>query len=281
MSLMRAIENATVRTLLPRAERERLKGLAVQDAGHGYDLLGMHPDSVAFAKALARFPYERWFRVISHGAEHIPKTGAAVLACNHSGMLPIDGTMVVIDVLEHTDPPRLPRAIGDAFIPFLPWLGTAFSRAGMVSGSRGNFRYLLDSGELVLVFPEGVPGISKGFKKRYQLQEWRVGHVELAIRHRAPVIPVAVIGAEESWIQIAKLEGFHLFGAPFLPVPLTPFPLPVRFHIYYGEPLALHERWTYDEALDPNVARAAADLVKGEVQALIERGLRQRKGWFR
>ena len=281
MSLATFFQSTATRALLPKTERARLTGLRINDAGHGYDVLGLQPASVAAAVALLRPIYEGWFRVQSHGAEHIPEQGAAILAANHSGMLPIDAVMITLDAIRHTTPPRVPRSVGEAFIPFLPWLGTALSRAGMVSGSRGNFRHLLDTGELVLVFPEGVPGISKGFAHRYELQEWRVGHVELAIRHRAPVIPVAVIGAEESWMQVAKLERVHPFGAPFLPIPLTPFPLPVRYHIHYGEPLRLYEQFSYDEALDPEVARTAADLVKAEVEKLIERGRQQRSGWFR
>ena len=163
----------------------------------------------------------------------------------------------------------------------MPWVGAMFSRVGVVSGTRGNFRHLLETGELVLVFPEGTPGIGKGFRKRYQLQQWRVGHAELALRHRAPVIPMALIGAEESWPQLARIDGFHLFGVPFMPLPLAPFPLPTHLHVYYGEPLVLHERYPPDEADDPEVAGAAAAEVKAAVAALIERGLREREGVFR
>ena len=89
--------------LLPRRERERLSKLRFRDAGHGYDVLGLQPDALIAAVGASRFLYDRYFRVSSHGAEHIPVDGAAVLACNHSGMLPIDGAMIVQDVLEHTD----------------------------------------------------------------------------------------------------------------------------------------------------------------------------------
>ncbi len=267
--------------LLPRRERERLAHLRFHDAGHGYDLLGLEPDALVAAVAASNFLYERYFRVSSHGAEHIPAEGAAVLACNHSGYLAVDGVVVVMDVLRHTDPPRVARAIGDLFIPHMPWIGAMFSRVGVVNGTRGNVRHLLESGELVLVFPEGTPGIGKGFRKRYQLQEWRVGHVELALRHRVPVVPVAVIGAEESWAQVARIDRVHLFGAPFLPVPATPFPLPTHHHVYYGEPVRLYERYPPDDADDPAVANAAAAEVKAAVAALIERGLEEREGVFR
>jgi 1-acyl-sn-glycerol-3-phosphate acyltransferase len=256
------------------------KNLLFRDAGHGYDVFGMHPRAVGIGVGLARIAHRRYFRVRNDGLEHLPSRGAAILAANHSGMLPIDAAMIITDVVLGTSPPRVPRAVGDLFIPLLPFLGTAFARMGMVSGSRANIRHLLESEELLLVFPEGVPGISKGFRKRYELQSWRVGHAQLAIRHGVPVIPIAVIGAEEAWPQLARIEGFHLFGAPFLPIPATPFPLPVRYHIHYGAPICLHERWSAEQADDPDTVDEAAAVIKDAVQALIRSALASRNGWF-
>jgi len=275
------LKQRLARSVLPVAERRRLASLEFRDAGHGFDALGLDPVSVAAFYGACLPVYERYFRVTSHGTDHIPRRGAAILASNHSGLLPIDAAMLLLDVLRHTSPPRIPRAVGDVFIPFMPWVGTVFSRLGMVSGCRANVHHLLTHGELVLVFPEGARGIGKGFGKRYQLQEWHVGHAELALEHSAVVVPVAVIGAEESWPQLARLDGVHAFGAPFLPVPATPIPMPVHFHVHYGAPIALHERWAPERADDPDVARQAADLVRDAVQALIARGLASRRGLFR
>jgi 1-acyl-sn-glycerol-3-phosphate acyltransferase len=246
------------------------------DAGHGYDAFGFHPEALAAGMRLAAPLYDHYFRVQSDGVEGLPENGPCILAANHSGLLPIDAVMIVVDVARHTHSQRVPRAIGDLFIPLMPWIGTAMSRMGMVSGTAANVRRLLERGELLLIFPEGTGGIGKGFRKRYQLQTWRVGHAELAIRHRAPVVPVAVIGAEEAWPQVGRLDRIHPFGAPFLPIPLTPFPLPMRLGISYGRPLALHERWSPDRADDPAVAQEAGAIVRGEVDALICAGRRRR-----
>jgi 1-acyl-sn-glycerol-3-phosphate acyltransferase len=275
------VKHQLVRGVVPAAERRRLADLEFRDAGHGFDVLGLDPVSVTAFYGACLPIYERYFRVASHGSEHIPQKGAAILAANHSGLLPIDAAMLLVDVLRHTSPPRVPRAVGDVFIPLMPWVGTVFSRLGMVSGSHANVRHLLDHGELVLVFPEGTRGIGKGFGKRYQLQEWHVGHAELALEHAVMVIPVAVVGAEESWPQLARLDRIHAFGAPFLPIPATPLPLPTRFHVHDGSPIALHERWAPGRADDPRVAREAADMVRDAVQALIARGLASRRGLFR
>ena len=133
-----------------------------------------------------------------------------------------------------------------------------------------------------MIFPEGVPGIGKPFSERYQLQDWRVGHAELAIRHSAPVIPVAFIGPEEQMPQMARLERFgKVLGLPYLPIPASPIPLPVRYHIHYGEPIALHQDYRPEQADDPEVVNEAAHRVKTAVQGLIERGLEIREGVFR
>jgi len=265
---------------LSSADRARLRQLRFDDAGHGYDRFGLSPDFVGAALRIGLPVYEHYFRVVSHGAEHLPREGAAILAPNHSGTLPFDGAMLYVDVYRHTDPPRVPRVIADLFVPMLPIVGTLFARCGVVSGALHNVEHLLERGELIVVFPEGTPGIGKTWKERYQLKAWRVGHVQLAIRHRVPVVPVAIIGAEEAWPLVARVSWFHLFNAPFLPVPATPLPMPARFHVHYGAPIALHERWGPDEADDPRVARTAAEIVKCAVAELISEGLRTRRGVF-
>jgi 1-acyl-sn-glycerol-3-phosphate acyltransferase len=261
------------------AVRDRARRLKFNDTGHGYDPFGLSPEYVALGDAIAAPVYEKYFRVESHGSENIPKSGAAVLAGNHSGTLPFDGAMLWMDVLRHTEPPRVPRAIADYFVPSLPWVSTLFARCGVVGGSRGNARTLLENGELLMIFPEGVPGISKPFKDRYKLQEWRQGHCELAIRHRAPVVPVGIVGAEEQMPQIARLPGFG--PLPLIPIPATLLPLPVKYHIWYGAPLRFDLEYTPDDADDPATVRAAALRVKAAVQELLERGLRERKGIFK
>jgi 1-acyl-sn-glycerol-3-phosphate acyltransferase len=263
------------RTLVPPGLLRRIDALRHDDRGHGYDRFGMHRDWVALAAALTRSLYEHWFRVTAIGVEHIPRSGPAILAANHSGTLPFDAMMIWADVLRHTDPPRAPRAVLDHFVTKLPFFSTVFTRAGAVGGSRGNLHALLDDGELILLFPEGVPGIGKDFRERYRLQLWRVGHAELAIHHGAPIVPVAVVGAEEQMPQIARLKT-PLFGAPYLPIALTPFPLPVHYRIYYGEPIPVAERYHPGESDVPAAVEELAQEVCDRVRALLELGLASR-----
>ncbi|MBX3251838.1 MAG: glycerol acyltransferase, partial [Myxococcales bacterium] len=124
----------------------------------------------------------------------------------------------------------------------------------------------------------GVPGISKRYSERYELREFRTGHAELAIRFGATVVPTALVGAEEQMPQLARLP-IPLFGAPFLPLPATPFPLPVRYHLRYGAPIRFEEPPTRSD--EPAVIRRAAARVQEAVAALLDEGLAERKGIFR
>jgi 1-acyl-sn-glycerol-3-phosphate acyltransferase len=251
------------------------------DAGHGFDVFGLHPPALASAVAASAPLYERYFRVDSRGAERIPATGPAILIANHAGILPVDGAILCLDVLRRTDPPRIPRPISDHFVPRIPVISTLFARLGVVSGTRANVRHLLDQDELIAIWPEGVTGPAKSFRKRYQLQHWRVGFAELAIRHRAPVVPVAIVGAEESWPLATKLRRIHAFGAPYWPIPVAPLPLPTHYHLRYGSPLRLDHGYVAQDADDPAVVAAAAETARGALQQLIDDARRERRGIFR
>ena len=281
MPLPLPIVRRVARAIGGRAVRDRAERLCFADAGHGYDRFGMHPDYVALGESLAGPAYDHYFRVQSYGAHHIPASGPAILAGNHSGTLPLDGAMLFVDVLRHTHPPRAARPVADYFVLTLPVVATLFARSGVVSGSRGNARALLEAGELLMIFPEGVPGIGKPFSERYRLQTWTRGHCELAIRHSAPVIPVGIVGAEEQMPQIARIPVPRGWAIPYIPVPATPVPLPVRYHIHYGEPLPFHLEYRPEQADDPDIVAEAATRVSVEVERLIARGLAARKGIFR
>lgn len=267
--------------LLDERLRERVRRLPLRDDGHGWDRFGMHRDWVALSLAITRPLYERYFRVVHHGIENASRHPQAVFASNHSGTLPLDAMMIWHDLVRCSEPPIVPRVVVDHFVTALPGVSVLFTRAGAVGGSRGNFHEILRHGESILVFPEGVPGIGKPFKDRYTLQKWREGHAELAIRHRVPVVPVAVIGAEEQMPQLGRVRGISMFGAPYLPITATPVPLPVRYHIWYGEPICVHCQHPPEAADDPEIVAEAARRVGDVVQDLIFRGLREREGVFR
>jgi 1-acyl-sn-glycerol-3-phosphate acyltransferase len=250
------------------------------DEGYGFDVFGLHPASLAGAAAAAAPIYERYFRVDSQGAEQIPAEGPAILVANHGGVLPVDAAMLCLDVVRRTDPPRIPRAITDHFVRGLPLVSTLFARVGVVSGTRTNVKLLLERGELIAIWPEGVSGPAKPFSERYKLQRWNVGFAELAIRYRAPVVPVAIVGAEESWPIAARLRA-RVFGAPYLPIPASPLPLPARYYLRYGEPIHLDRDYSNGDADDPELVAAGAMRVRTALEALLASTLAARPGVFR
>lgn len=107
------------------------------------------------------------------------------------------------------------------------------NRLGAVRAHPENAVRLLEEGRPVIVFPEGFLGISKPFTQRYQLKRFgRGGYIKLALKLKVPIVPVAIVGAEESMPLLAKLPG-GMFGLPYLP--LTPPPLPARWRIRFSE----------------------------------------------
>ena len=156
------------------------------DEGYGYDVFGLHPPR-ARERGRAGAPlYERYFRVDSHGIEHIPAEGPAILVANHAGVLPVDGAMLCLDVL------RAPTRRGSrARSPTTSSRGCRWSarcsRASAWSAARARTsRACSSAASSLAIWPEGVTGPAKRFRDRYRLQSWRVGFAELAIRHRAP-----------------------------------------------------------------------------------------------
>src|SRR5213079_3096321 len=110
---------------------------------------------------------------------------------------PVDGALIGAALFMDVEPPRFMRAMVEKWTQTLPFVSLLFARCGQVVGVPENAKHLLTNEEALLVFPEGMRGISKPFSKRYQLEEFGLGFMRLAIETRTPIVPVAVIGAEE------------------------------------------------------------------------------------
>lgn len=267
--------------LLDDEDRRRVAALARAACGEeAYDRFGLSVGSVRSAFPWFYALYRLWFRVRSEGHANLPAEGPAVLAGNHGGLLPFDGAMTVMDVLLHTDPPRLPRTIVERWAGSLPFVNVFFARVGQVVGTRENFADLLGQDQLVLVYPEGIAGIRKTIAHRYRLQSFHVGFVEEALRAGAPIVPVAVVGAEDQSPILFDVKPLaRRLGLPTLPItPTFPWlgpagllPYPVPYRIVYGEPLDVHERFGPDAADDARLVRYLANQVRREVQRLVDR----------
>ncbi len=209
------------------------------------DEFGYDPKFEDFVKPFFKFLYEKWWRVEVEGGENIPYEGRVLFVSNHSGTLPLDGAMIKYYVREVHPSHRDLRPLAENFVYYLPFIGTLMNRVGGVRACQENAEILLMRDEAVLVFPEGVKGIVKHFSKRYKLQRFgRGGFVKLAIRTKSPILPLAVVGAEEIYPVVAKLDTVgKLFHLPTLPIPLNLFllgpfffiPFPSKWFIRFGK----------------------------------------------
>ncbi|MDA8381083.1 MAG: lysophospholipid acyltransferase family protein [Actinomycetota bacterium] len=166
--------------------------------------------------------YRWWFRVEWEGIEKIPTTGGALLVANHAGAIPADAPVIMHGVERELGRPVY--GLADYFFRTFPLVGTLWSRVGGVTAHPDNaLRLLRDQGQLVLVFPEGTKGPSKSFQDRYRLRRFgRGGFIEIAMRAGVPVVPIAVVGAEESMPILFRLPGVaKAVGVPYLPVTLN------------------------------------------------------------
>ena len=250
------------------------------------DRWGYDEDFVTYILPIIGFLFNAYWRVEMTGLEHIPNQGRALLVSNHSGVLPMDGAMIAYGVRENHLTHRLVRTLVANWFPSLPFLSILMSKAGQVTAHPDNGRRLLSEDELALVFPEGYKGVAKRFRGRYKLARFgRGGYVRMAIEMQAPIIPVSVVGAEETYPMLADLKPMaRLLGFPFFP--LTPFfpwlgplgfiPIPSKWRIDIGEPI---DATQYDPALasNPIFVSELSDLIRTKIQDQINARLAQRK----
>ena len=248
----------------------------------GFDDWGLDPKTLQGSVGLAEWIYRKYFRVKVVHIDRIP-AGRALLVANHGGQLPIDGMLISLSVLLDGQPPRIARGMVEKWFPSLPFISTWFTRCGGMVGDTRNCRLLLDRDECVLVFPEGVKGSGKTIHDRYQLQPFGTGFLRLALETKAPIVPVAVIGCEETYPGLYNLKRLaKLIGAPYLPVtpffpllgPLGMVPLPTQVTLRYGKPIYFD---VHPDAPDSEVL-PLVEQVRAALNDEIQAGLKERGG---
>jgi 1-acyl-sn-glycerol-3-phosphate acyltransferase len=254
------------------------------------DEFGYDPRFTRTILPFFEFLYTMWWRVEASGVEQVPDQGPALIVANHSGVLPWDGVMINLAVRHEHPARRECRMLALDMFALLPFLAPLLAQSGAVRANQENGERLLRQGELVGVFPEGVKGVGKPFKERYRLARFgRGGFVRLALRTGAPIVPCAVVGAEEIHPKIASMDWLgRPLGLPYLPItptfpllgPLGVVPLPTKWSIDFADPIPM-DAYGPEGAEDPILVNRLSEQVRSTVQHMVDSRLaRRRSVWF-
>jgi len=265
------------------AARRRSKG------EYEVDEFGLDEGFLDLARPLFVFLYRKWWRVTTVGIENVPKEGGALLVANHSGVLPWDGAMVATAMWADAPQPRVVRTLHLDWFTQLPYVATLMLRTGQVLACPENAERLLKGGHLAAVFPEGVKGVGKLLKDRYKLARFgRGGFVKVALRSHAPIIPVSIVGAEEIYPNLMRVDWLGKpIGAPYMPItPTWPWfgllglvPLPTKWTIEFGKPIDT-SKFRERDAENFLVVQRLTNQVRDEIQATITKHVLRRESVF-
>lgn len=237
------------------------------------------------------FLFKTYFRVEVEGTSNIPDEGRCLLVGNHSGgPLPYDGVMLRTVLRREHEKQRELRWLAEDFIYYLPFVGAAMNRLGAVRACQENAERLLAEERLVAVFPEGAKGIGKLYKDRYRLQRFgRGGFIRLCLRTQTPIVPCAIVGAEEANPMLYRIEYMaKTLGIPYLPItptfpalgPLGLLPAPTKWRVVFGEPLSF-DGYGPEAADDDILVGRLAERVRTTIQGMLDRMVSARKSvWF-
>ena len=254
------------------------------------DEFGFDPDLTDHVLLAPLRPlFERWFRVEVRGLDNVPASGSALVVANHSGTIALDSMMAQLALHDHHPAHRNLRMLGADLVFQMPFLGELARKAGHTLACMPDAERLLRSGEVVGVWPEGFKGVGKPFSERYKLQRFgRGGFVAAAVRTGSPIIPTAIVGAEETYPKLGDIAPLaRLLGLPYFPVtptfpwlgPLGMVPLPSKWIIAFGEPIPTDDL-PATAADDPMIVLEITDRVRENIQQALYRMLVQRDGVF-
>ncbi|HXD57890.1 MAG TPA: lysophospholipid acyltransferase family protein [Thermoleophilaceae bacterium] len=271
----------TLRELIPAPE-----------PGRELDDWGRSERVFSLMEPVLNFYYRYWFRVEQEGVENVPADGGALLVSNHSGALPPDAPMIMQAIRNEHPHPRPLYMLGEHWFKGYPGVGMLTNKLGLVAAHPANAERLLrDEGRLAIVFPEGQKGSRKLYWQRYRLRRFgRGGFIKTALRAGVPIVPIALIGAEEAMPIFAHVPLLQrLTGLIYFPInhafpqfgPLAGMMyLPAKFKIRFLEPVSF-DGYCPEDADDLELVQSLAEQVRVRIQTEVDRLLASRESvWF-
>lgn len=237
-------------------------GLRLKSARHYVDLI---------------YPlYRDYFKVRVYGQENVQNKQYMIIS-NHSGQIAIDGLMIGMAFLLDVRPARIVRPMVERFFTGLPFINKWSSECGAVLGDRENCLNLIEKGESLLIFPEGVKGVAKSTKDFYKVQPFTKGFYRMALSGNVEILPVAVVGAEETFPYVYQAKDVaKKLGLPAAPISANYFPLPSPIDIHIGKPIKIDTSKFSEDPSDSELDGVIGE-IEDIIQTMINNGLNNRR----
>ena len=268
------------RALNTRSLRRAVRDWQMKGRSDVVDPFGLDPVYLERWRPIIEFLYRKYWKVETSGITHVPDRGPAVIVANHSGAIPYDAVMLIYALRYDHPAHRTARPLVEDSAFHLPFLGVALNRIGCVRAGQRNATDLLGRDLPIVAFPEGSKGPSKLYRQRYRLQRFgRGGYVKLALRSAAPIIPAAIVGAEEVHPMISRFSwGMKALGLPYVPItPTFPFlgpagalPRRSRWHIRFGPPMNISADLQLSAADDQALVNQINERVRARIQNMLD-----------
>jgi len=251
-----------------------------------FDEFGMDKQYIRFyGKTLFKFLSELYWRIEDNGIEHVPSIGPGVLVGMHRGFMPFDGVMALHTLVKKSG--RYPRFLTHPGLLKFPFLANFMTKLGGVVACQESADQVLESGQLLGIFPEGIHGAFSLYRDSYKLHAFgRDAFVKLALRHRAPIIPFITVGSAEIFPILGKIKSrrwTRYSDWPFIPItptfPLLPVPLPSKWHTQFLPPISI-EQYPLEAAGDRGVVKAISRQVRTAMQQAVDDMLARRRSIF-
>ncbi len=239
-----------------------------------FDLKSLQTDQLLF-RVMPRFVLEiirKYFRLEVEGAENIPRRGRCIVVPNHSGYAGFDAFMLGNEIRNQSE--RVPRILAHHLWFINKATAIPLEKMGIAEATMNNGLALLQKNNIIMLFPEGEYGNFKPTRKKYRLQKFKRGFVRMALMSKSPILPVVIIGAEETHINLSQLKWTKYLIGTVLPLPLNVIPLPAKWFIKFLKPI--HLDYPPEAANDRELVHRISEQVRESLQFNINQELQKR-----